>query len=44
MTCNECKYLDECPEEWFNNAGGYCEDFEPHPEPVVIRTPSIWLE
>ncbi len=27
-TCENCKYSDECPNEWRDEQGGYCENYE----------------
>lgn len=26
--CGNCKFLDECPDEWKSGQGGYCENWE----------------
>ncbi len=28
FSCDTCKYRDDCPESWFEAAGGSCENYE----------------
>ncbi len=30
ICCDTCKYVDDCPNEWREESGFYCENYEPN--------------
>lgn len=37
-SCDNCKYLDDCPEEYHQEQPNWCENWEPVPQ--VMKDPA----